>query len=159
MDATLSLASSPDDFDVARALFREYADGLGVDLCFQGFSAELDELPRMYGSPHGAIVLAWRDGEPVGCVGVRLLPGRPGSCEMKRLYVRPDARGHALGRRLAVACIERARTIGYSRMVLDTLDSMSEARGLYASLGFLPIPSYYANPLPGVVYMELALSS
>lgn len=153
----LIAANSDDDFRQGRVLFEEYAAQLNVDLCFQGFSAELGRLADMYGPPRGQLLLAREDAALLGCIGVRQLTAHPDVCEMKRLYVRDAARGRGLGRRLAVASIEAARAMGYTRMVLDTLPRMTEARSLYASLGFTPIDPYYTNPLEGVVYLELHL--
>lgn len=148
----------PDDGDTVRALFREYADGLGVDLCFQGFEAELAGLPGRYAPPDGRLLLAWDvAGHAVGCVALRRIADD--TCEMKRLYVSPAGRGARLGRRLAEAICDEARAAGYRRICLDTLPSMQAAQHLYRSMGFTPMASYVFNPVPGVVYLELRLGN
>lgn len=155
----ISIASVrfPADGEVVRELFAEYADSLGIDLSFQDFAAELATLPGKYAPPLGDILLA-RDvtGAVLGCVALRPT-AMPGTAEMKRLYLRPAARGQALGRRLAEAVIARAREAGHERVVLDTLATMHTARRLYVELGFRPVPPYYDNPLPGTLYMALEL--
>lgn len=130
----------PDDLPALRALLREYADGLGSHLCFRTFEPELAGLPGAYVPPRGRLLIA-RDGDrPAGCVALRPLPD--GSGELKRLYVRPAARGTGLGRRLARRIVEEAAAIGYTRLYLDTLPSMTEVGGLYRSLGFVPVEPY-----------------
>jgi putative acetyltransferase len=120
------------------ALLREYEAGLGVSLCFQDFEAELAGLPGAYAPPLGQMLLARsvRDGALVGMVALRPVPGCAGVCEMKRLYVRAEARGTGLGRRLALAVIDEAARLGYRRICLDTLPAMQEAQTLYRALGF-----------------------
>jgi len=153
----LIVAADAAEYRAARKLFEEYAAQLGVDLCFQNFAAELERLPEMYGTPSGRLILARDVSGYLGCVGVRSLHRDPSACEMKRLYVRPAARGSGLGRRLALAAVAAGRELAYSRMVLDTLQRMTEALGLYGSLGFHETRPYYANPNEDVRYLELAL--
>src|SRR5690349_14674479 len=135
------------DADEARRLFREYEAALGVDLAFQGFDRELEGLPGAYARPEGRLLVARLGDETVGCVAMR--PLAPGICEMKRLFVRPEARGHGVGRALAAAVIDAAREERYERMRLDTLPQMVEAHPLYESLGFREIEPYYDSPVSG----------
>ena len=150
-------AVTADDFATGKHLIEEYADALGVDLCFQGFADELADLAGMYRQPHGCLLLGITDETAVGCVAVRRQDGM--TCEMKRLYVKPAQRGAGLGRRLAQAAIDRACELGFARMVLDTLPQMLEAQALYKSLGFAATGSYYANPVVGVRYLSLELGA
>jgi ribosomal protein S18 acetylase RimI-like enzyme len=142
-------------YQSARILFVQYADTLGFDLEFQGFSRELATLPGGYAPPHGCILLAELNAEFVGCVGLRPLENK--ICEMKRLFVVPEFRGRDIGRTLACSVIDRARQIGYEKMRLDTIESMKAAKRLYLSLNFRPIQAYCYNPLENPDYMELAL--
>lgn len=150
---------TPALLDATRELFREYAQGLGIDLCFQNFEAELAALPGDYAPPQGRLLLAFVDDELAGCGAFRPLPEADyaNACEMKRLYVRRAFRRFGLGRLIAQALIDHATEAGYSVMLLDTLDDMESARGLYASLGFEEIPPYYFNPIPGAHYLKVAL--
>ena len=140
-------AAQPRDVERVRTLLREYASGLDVDLSFQGFDAELADPLGFY-----EVMLMTDD----GCVGLRRIDGT--TCEMKRLYVRPSARGTGLGRRLAEEVIAEARAQGYVRMLLDTLPSMTAAHALYESLGFAATTPYRHNPVPGTAFLELDLS-
>ncbi len=148
-------AHTEDHYLKARELFRHYADSLGLDLEFQGFSRELATLPGAYESPQGCILLAEDSGRFVGCVALRPLESK--ICEMKRLYVSPKYRGRGIGRMLACSVIDKAREIGYEKMRLDTIASMKEARTLYYSLEFRNISAYRFNPLADPSYMELDL--
>jgi putative acetyltransferase len=151
--------ATPELIAATREIFREYAQQLGVDLCFQDFDHELAHLPGDYVVPRGALLLALVDGEVAGCGALRALPDSdyPNACEMKRLYVRPAFRRFGLGRVLAQALMDRGVQAGYSNLLLDTLDDMEAARELYASLGFEDIPPYYFNPIPGAHYLKATL--
>jgi putative acetyltransferase len=151
---------SPELIDAARAIFREYAAGLDVDLCFQNFEAELAALPGEYAEPHGLLLLALVDGAVAACGAFRPVADvdYANACEMKRLYVRRAFRRFGLGGTLARALMDRATEAGYSVMLLDTLDDMEAARELYASLGFEEIPPYYYNPIAGAHYLKAELA-
>lgn len=155
----LVAAVDGDALAAVRVLFREYAAQLGVDLCFQNFDAELAQLPGEYAPPRGALLLALVDGQPAGCGALRPLADvdYPNACEMKRLFVRPDFRRFGIGRALTQALLDLGLQAGYSNLLLDTLDDMEAARGLYASLGFEEIPPYYFNPIPGAHYLRAEL--
>lgn len=159
-DIRLQPPDTPQLLGDTRTIFREYAAGLGVDLCFQNFEAELAALPGEYAAPSGLLLLAWVDDELAGCGAYRRLADvdYPNACEMKRLYVRRPFRRFGLGRVLAQALIDRATEAGYSHMLLDTLDDMEAARGLYQSLGFEEVPPYYYNPIPGAHYLKVDLA-
>lgn len=149
-------AQTPDRIDVARQLFREYSAWLQVDLCFQSFEKELAELPGSYAPPDGRLLLGYRNDELAGCVALRKIG--EGVCEMKRLFLRDQFRGQGLGRKLIEAIISEAKEMGYQRMRLDTLPpKMNDAIALYRSYGFREIDSYYDNPVPGAIFMELDL--
>jgi putative acetyltransferase len=152
----IAQAEMPAQIEDARRLFREYAASLGIDLCFQGFDAELADLPGTYAPPRGRLLLAVDGQQLLGCVALR--PQEGGACEMKRLYVRNEARGRGVGLALAQAVIAEARALGFQRMRLDTLPTMEDAIRLYRALGFHDIPPYYHNPVEGALYLELALT-
>jgi putative acetyltransferase len=159
-DHLIRLAEGCADIALARQLFQEYQAGLGVDLCFQGFAQELAGLPGAYTPPRGCLLLAGTAADPHGCAALRPLEGAeatPRCAEMKRLYVRPQARGRGLGRALALAILAHARAMGYREIKLDTLAQMQAAGALYAALGFRECPAYYRNPLGGTLYMALTL--
>lgn len=143
------------DIPAVRDRFREYAQWLQVDLCFQSFEQELAGLPGDYVPPRGRLLAAFDADHLIGCVALR--PFGAEDCEMKRLYVVPAFRGQGIARRLAERLIEEARAVGYKHMLLDTLQQMEAARALYAHLGFVEIPAYYHNPIPGAIYLSKAL--
>jgi putative acetyltransferase len=150
---------APPWIEPAREILREYAQGLGIDLCFQNFEAELAALPGEYAAPQGRLLLAFVGDALAGCGGLRALPDvdHANACEMKRLYVRPAFRRFGLGRALAEALLDEARRAGYSVMLLDTLDEMESARELYSTLGFEEVAPYYFNPIPGAHYLKAEL--
>ena len=160
-DIQLITPESPEDWQETRLILRDYAASLDVDLDFQGFDAELDGLPGAYAPPGGLMLLALVDGAVAGSGAFRPLPDAdyPNACEMKRLFVRPAFRRFGLGRILAQQLMDRATEAGYSSMLLDTLDDMEAARGLYESLGFVEVPPFYFNPIPGAHYLKAELGA
>jgi putative acetyltransferase len=155
MEVVIRPAAPGPDVETVRALFDEYARELAVDLSFQGFAQERDGLPGDYVPPRGRLLLAEIDGAAAGCVALRPLEGR--TAEMKRLYLRPSARGTGLGRRLTHGVIAEARSAGYEALRLDTLPSMGAAIAMYRALGFREIAAYRHNPVPGALFLELTL--
>ena len=155
----ISQAESSGQIIQARELFLEYAESLGFSLCFQNFDQELAELPGDYGSPQGRLLLAYYEAKLAGCVALHGLnsgPGGPRISEMKRLYVRPQFRGKAVGRALIGSVIAEARQLGYACMRLDTVEpAMKTAVAMYRKFGFQEIAPYCPNPIEGALYMEL----
>lgn len=149
-------ARFPEQVEAVRRIFREYAESLDIDLSFQQFDAELADLPGKFAAPQGQVLLAYLDGDVIGCVALRPIDAT--ICEMKRLYVRPAGRGLQAGTQLATLICASARELGYSRIRLDTLPTMHAALRLYASLGFEPIPAYVFNPIPGAIFLECDLT-
>ena len=149
-------ADSSTQIAQARELFLEYAQSLGVSLCFQNFDKELASLPGDYAAPEGRLLLAEYENQLAGCISLHKLG--PAVCEMKRLYLRPQFRGKGLGRILAQRIIAEARQIGYRQMRLDTVEPvMTDAVAMYRKLGFKEIAPYRSNPIAGAMYMELEL--
>ncbi len=147
----LRFASAQPDIERVRQLFEEYAASLDFELCFQNFSAELASLPGDYALPAGCLLLAIDQEQAAGCIALR--PLHNGHCEMKRLYVRPAFRGLGIGNLLARAILDTARRVGYQKMYLDTVKTMTKAQSLYESLGFVDTQPYYHNPIEGARFM------
>lgn len=181
-NVVLYTPDSPDEIDAARAIIRDYAQALGIDLAFQDIEGELAGLPGDYSEPRGALLLAAAEPTPAlisaptqpqhwitrgngeralvaGCCALRPLDAADhvNAAEMKRLFVRPAFRGLGLGRQLVEAILDMARGAGYSCVLLDTLDEMETARDLYEDLGFTEVPPYYHNPVPGAHYLKVDL--
>lgn len=152
---------TPAELAAARGLFREYADALKVDLCFQDFASELALLPGEYAQPRGSLLMALLGGTAVACCAIRPLDNvdYPNACEMKRLYVRPGFRSAGIGRQLVEAMLDFATMSDYDCVLLDTLDDMESARALYHDLGFEEIPPYYHNPIAGAHYLMVKLKT
>ena len=148
-------ATTAADLAAVAGLFRAYAASLSIDLNLQAFDAELAALPGPYRPPTGALLLARApDAAPVGCIALKPLGppgGGDGVCEIKRLYVRPEARGAGLGEALVARIIVAARGAGHGEIKLDTLAEMTAARALYRRFGFVDIPDYGTFPYPGLI--------
>lgn len=156
LEFELRQAETPEQIGAVRELFLEYAHSLNFSLCFQSFEKELAELPGEYAPPGGRLLLASQQSQLAGCVALHKLDAE--SCEMKRLYVRPQFRGKGLGRVLAERVVADATEIGYKRLRLDTVEPvMRDAVGLYRKLGFREIAPYRENPIDGALYMERTL--
>lgn len=156
---SVTTPQSDKDLQAAAAIFQDYADSLGIDLCFQKFDEEVRTLPGDYAAPRGCLLLAWVDDELAGCCALRPLDEADvaNASEMKRLYVRPAFRRFGLGRLLAEAILDAARRQGYACVLLDTLDDMEAARSLYEDLGFEEVPPYYHSPIAGAHYLKVDL--
>lgn len=161
MPVTLHTLTADDTHAIGhvRQFFRNYAAWLGVDLSFQNFDQEMASLPGAYAEPQGRLFFAEVAGRPAGCVGVRPLPNSDGVCEMKRLYVVPEERGHGVGAALALAAIKAAKEIGYRKLIIDTLPNMRMAVKLYRELGFTEAPNYYDTPVEGTMFLALDLEN
>jgi len=147
---TIAPARSTTEMISAAALFRAYAATLPVDLAPQGFSQELESLPGVYGPPGGELLLAKRGDHVLGCIALKPLEP-PKVAEIKRLFVRPQARGKGVGKALVQAAIMAAKQLGYGEIKLDTLPGMEGAIALYKAAGFTAIPTYGSHPYPGLM--------
>ena len=151
-----TIARSEQDFLQAKDLFLAYADWLGIELNYQNFERELEELPLQYGPPEGCLILLYSEKEAIGCVGVRRNEAQ--IAELKRMYILETYQGKGLGRQLLERAIEEARQLGYTSIRLDTFPTMKGANYLYESFGFIDIPAYRYNPFPETRFMELDIS-
>jgi GNAT superfamily N-acetyltransferase len=148
-DFTISPARTKTELISLAALLRAYAGALNIDLGPQGFEQELAALPGPYAPPGGELLLAKRGDHVLGCIGLK--PLAPGTAEIKRLFVREQARGLGVGKALIEAIIRTARELGYAEIKLDTLPQMQSAIALYQAAGFMPIAPYGSHAYPGLV--------
>ncbi|WP_430966655.1 GNAT family N-acetyltransferase [Spongiimicrobium sp. 2-473A-2-J] len=154
---TFKKATSDQEFEIGKGLFRAYAEELGIDLTFQNFEDELQDIARQYSEPEGSLVIAYSNKkQPIGCFGIRKLD--EGICELKRMYIHPEFRGQGIGNLLMKESIRAGNKLGYTKIRLDTLSTMRPAIGLYKSYGFYEIEPYRYNPMEGAMYFERALT-
>ena len=156
-DHSIILAATSEDYAQAKCLFEAYQSFLGIDLCFQGFAAEINSLSTMYGPPRGALLLARGGNNTAGCVGLRDLGDN--IAEMKRMYVLPLFQGRGIGKALTTAIIATAKLLGYDAIRLDTIPKLERAVDLYRRMGFREIEAYRHNPDPTALFLELKLKS
>lgn len=152
---TIRQARFPDEHDDVISIFREYVKSPTVSLDFQDYETEFAGLPGKYAAPEGRLFLARQGDAVLGCAALRRIDAS--TCEMKRVYVRPSARGQQLGRKLVEQLIAEARQAGYRRICLDVLPEFVAAQKLYESLGFSVAEPVSFNPVPGTQYLALAL--
>jgi GNAT superfamily N-acetyltransferase len=152
---TILQAENDEHLDQARLLFTEYVASLGFDVSFQNVADELAHLPGRYAPPSGRLLLALHEDQAAGCVALKPLNDQ--TCEMKRLYVKPPYRNLRIGKALVDALIREAQVAGYRWMRLTTVVTMEQALSIYHSWGFKEIPVYCHHPVPGTIFMELAL--
>ncbi len=150
-------ARFPTDHQTVICIFREYVTSPTVDLGFQDYAQEFATLPGAYAAPDGCLLLAQEGDAVVGCAALRRVDAL--SAEMKRVYLRPAARGTGVGRRLVTALLDEARRLGYQRVCLDVLPEFTAAQALYRSLGFVPAAPVSFNPVPGTQFLALTLSA
>lgn len=136
-------------------MLREYVEWIGLDLAFQEIESEIINLPGEYDPPGGVLLVAEDGHQLVGMIALRQFEGSTG--EMKRLFVRPHARGRGLATDLINRVLEEARHRNYAEVRLDTLPMMTGAQSLYESLGFEDIEPYYDTPIAGTRFMAMRL--
>lgn len=136
-------------------MLREYVAWIGLDLAFQEIEEEIADLPGQYEEPAGALLVAEENHHLIGMIALRPLSGS--ICEMKRLFVRPEARGRGIAKELVTQILEQARHLNYDEVRLDTLPMMGTAQSMYESFGFIDIAPYYQTPITGTRFMAKRL--
>ncbi len=144
------------DIEETKLLIGEYIRSLHIDLSFQDIDNELQSFPHNYDDPDAAFLIAKHENIICGCVGLKKIDTN--ICEMKRLYVRDEYKGHGIGKELIKRILEEAKNKGYKKMRLDTLKEMKKAQELYRQFSFYEIEPYVYNPIEGTVFMEKILS-
>jgi ribosomal protein S18 acetylase RimI-like enzyme len=150
------ISQTPGEFKIAKDLFEEYGASLSVDLCFQGFDEELQTMHTQYNLPKGCLMLVYENEKAIGCAAIREY--EKNSCELKRMYLKQECRGKGIGKKLLQLMSDKAKELGYTKILLDTLPQMKEAQHLYKTFGFKQIDPYRFNPVEGTVYMEKFLA-
>jgi ribosomal protein S18 acetylase RimI-like enzyme len=151
MEFSFIIAKTTKHFADGRKLFEEYAASLNFNLCFQGFTEELNQLDQQYNAPNGALILAYANQIAVAAVGIRQFENQ--KAELKRMYTQPDYRGKKIGHALLEKAIKIATELNYSQLLLDTLPEMKAAIKLYEDFGFIKINPYRYNPFDSAIYM------
>ena len=152
----LTEITSASDYDIASKLFKEYASQIVIDLEFQNFNKEVENLEDQYSRPEGVIYIIYnQENYPIGCFGIRKLDSS--ISELKRMYLKEGYRGLGFGKKMMEKAIEAGKEMGYKKMRLDTLSTMDAAIGLYKSVGFYEIESYCFNPIQTAKYFEINL--
>jgi len=149
------LANSQLEYEAAQLLFNEYAQWLNIDLCFQNFDKELQQLSIMYAATSGGIVLCKKNNDFIGCSAIRKIDTT--SCELKRMWVQLPYQKLGIGETLLKECIALAKKLNYKEILLDTLKRLQPAIKLYKKYNFIETEAYYKNPNNDVVYMKLVL--
>ena len=149
-------ASTAEEYQLGQSLFSKYAEDIGIDLSFQGFEQELQQLEKQYGPPEGALFLIYADSDqPIGCFALRKLQLE--ICELKRMFLEKNYRGKGIGRQMMENALIEARNLGYNKIRLDSIQSMKSAIALYEAFGFREIGPYRHNPFDDAIYFEKVL--
>jgi putative acetyltransferase len=145
----------PKDLEVVLDLYREYIESTTVDLSFQNNASDFEYLAEKYSDDHSQIFLLWKEDKPVGCAAFRKVDDNV--CEMKRVYIRPIARGDKQGALLVERVLMEAASAGFEKMCLDVLPEFKKALALYRSFGFSDHEPITNNPIAGTQFLGLDL--
>ncbi len=151
----MKIVDGKDYLPEVKNLIKEYSSRLGRDLSFQNIDDELNNPAHKYTASEGELLVAIDNDKVLGMVAYHRHSDV--RCEMKRLYVRPNARGMHLGNALVTEILAHAKNAGYKEMVLDTIVPLKAAISLYKKHGFEECEAYYHNPMDDVIYMQKQL--